>query len=196
MGVGEPNPREPRDFYHLFRPNTAIWIGRILPLMPWLYLPVRYTLDYMGVESNIDDFSVASMAAIAIGFVLHAMLVLGAMVPSQLKGGVFQNTERQHMDEFETRLVERARLFAYRVLGVAVLASLPLLATEGPVAELTGGANMAALSLAFLGLMLILFTVAPAYFHWSLKTVPADENIRPDPPFMSNKDVAKGFWRR
>ena len=56
--------------------------------------------------------------------------------------------------------------------------------------------RMAALSLAFLGLMLILFTVAPAYFHWSLKTVPADENIRPDPPFMSNKDVAKGFWRR
>ncbi|MEO9970242.1 MAG: hypothetical protein ABJG15_10570 [Hyphomonadaceae bacterium] len=196
MAVGEPNPRAPRDFYHLFRPNTAIWIGRILPLMPWLYFAVKYMLDYMGIETNGYDISGASIAAIANSFVIQAILMLGMMVPSQLKGGVFQYTERQHMDEFEIRLVGKARLFAYRIMGVALLAYLPLLATRGPITELTGGANVAALSLAIIGPMLILFTVAPAYFHWSLKTVPADENIRPDPPFMSDEDVAKGWWRR
>ena len=137
----------------------------------------------MGVETNTDDFSGAS----ALSFFLLAMLMLGMMMPSQFKGGVFQYTERQHMDEFEIRLVEKARLFSYRVMGIALLASLPLLATKGPIAEWTGGANVAALSLAIIGLMMILFTAAPAYFHWSLRTVPAEENVRPDPPFVPDE---------
>ena len=194
--IGNERPREPRDFYHLVRPNTAIWIGRVLPLMPWLYFPVRYALGYMGVETNTDDFSGASAGAIALSFFLQAMLMLGMMMPSQFKGGVFQYTERQHMDEFEIGLVEKARLFSYRVMGVALLASLPLLATKGPIAEWTGGANVAALSLALLGLMMILFTAAPAYFHWSLKLVPADENIRPDPSFVPVEYAGMTFWQR
>lgn len=196
MAVGKQNPREPRDFYHLFRPNTVIWLGRILPLMPWAYFPARFLFDRLGIETNIDDVSGYNFAVYLAPFFLQFMLILGMMLPSSLKAGVFQYTKLEHMDEFELRLAEKARLFAYRFMGWGVLLSLPFLATEGPIAEFTGGANAPTLSIVILGLMISLSTLAPAYFHWSLKLVPPEENIRPDPPFMSDEDVAKGFWRR
>ena len=196
MAVGEQNPRLPRDFYHLVRPNTALWIGRILPLMPWVYFPLRYLADSIGLELDMDALSEQGMAASIFAIIVYGFWMAGIMLTPSFKGGFFQYTEAQYMDEFEIRLVEKARLFAFRVMGVGLLASMMMLPTKGPIAELTGGPSVAGLSLAVTGLMLILFTVSSAYFHWRLKPVPPDENIRPDPPFMSDRDVAKGFWRR
>ena len=194
--IGNERPREPRDFYHLVRPNTAIWIGRVLPLMPWLYFPVRVVLDRLGFETNINEVGGSNILLYVVPFILQFMLLFGLMLPSSLKAGVFQNIDRQHMDEFDLRLVEKARLFAYRIMGVALLVIMFLSPIKGPIADWTGGPTIAGLRLAIFLLIIILVTVPVAYFHWSLKLVPADENIRPDPPFVPAEYAGMTFWQR
>ena len=196
MAVGEQNPREPRDFYHLVRPNTTIWIGRVLPLLTWIYFPLSAIAKFAGVETDIDPVAEQGFIASAVAILLHALMLSGIMLSPSFKAGIFQYAQRKHVDEFELRLVEKARLFAYRIMGVALLCIMFLSPEKGPIADWTGGPTIAGLQLAIVLLIIILFTVPVAYFHWALKTVPVDENIRPDPPFVSDEDVAKGFWRR
>lgn len=196
MAVGSQNPREPRDFYHLVRPNTAIWIGRLLPLLAWAYFPSVAMAKFVGFDLDIDKVPSQGLFVSVLSVLASGCLYAGIMLPGSFKAGLFQYTKRQHMDEFELRIVEKARLFSHRVMAAALLVIMFLSPVKGPIAELTGGPTIAGLKLAVTVLILILFTVPVAYFHWSLKLVPADENVRPDPPFMSDEDVAKGFWRR
>jgi hypothetical protein len=195
MTVHTQNPREPRDFYHLFRPNTVIWIGRILPLLPWVILPVSFALSALGLEMNIDKQS-GHLGSSILAFATYGLILAGITIPFSLKAGVFQYTDRKNMDEFEIRLVEKARLFTYRIMAVALLVTLLLSPVKGPIGDVTGGPTVDGLKLAIDALTLMLFTLPVAHIHWSLKPVPQEENIRPDPPFMTDEDVAKEFWRR
>jgi len=162
----------------------------------WAYFPLIFLFEKLRIETNIDDVSGSHFALYIAPFLLQFMFMIGLMIPASLKAGVFQYTEREHMDEFELRLAEKARLFAYRFMGWGLLLSLPFQATDGPIAAYTGGANSETLSIIILGLMGLLFTLAPAYFHWSLKLLPPEENIRPDPPFIPAKYASMTFWQR
>lgn len=196
MAIGKQNPREPRDFYHLFRPNTSIWLGRIVAIMPWLYFPIKIMFDKLGLKTNIDDVNGSILMVYLTPLLLQFILVFGMISSASLRAGIFQHTDRKHLDEFELRLIEKARLFSYRILSIILLLSLPLLATEGPLYQLIDGLHIQALSFGIFISLMILITLPPAYFHWSLKLVPSEENIRPDPPFVPNDYVGMTYWQR
>lgn len=71
-----------------------------------------------------------------------------------------------------------------------------LLATKGPIADFTGEPSIEDLLTVMLGLIIVLATVSAAYFHWSLKPVPLEEDIWSNPILMSDEDIAKRFWQR
>ena len=194
--IGNERPREPRDFYHLVRPNTAIWIGRLLPLLAWAYFPSVAMAKFVGFDLDIDKVPSQGLFVSVLSVLASGCLYAGIMLPVSFKAGLFQYTKRQHMDEFELRLVEKARLFSYRIMAAALLVIMFLSPAKGPIAELTGGPTIAGLKLAVTVLILILFTIPVAYFHWSLKLVPADENIRPDPSFVPVEYAGMTFWQR
>ena len=202
MTVEKQNPREPRDFYHLLRPNTVLWAARLVTIVPFVIFSLMWGIATLGMSTNVDA------NPNLINFIMNALLVTCWVVSPMLKAGIWQYTNRKHMDEFEWARVEKSRLFAYRMLTIFLLVifiCVPFLhgffdgLSSGVVHEgieegvhKDGGLYRDTIA----WLILFAFTLAPAYYHWTLKPVPPEENIRPDPPFMTDDDVAKGFWRR
>jgi len=184
MAVGKQNPRLPRDFYHMVRPNTALWIGRILPLMPWVGV-VFLGLEFWSMGWNIPVENIGAyhvfMFAVAVG---------GLFISLYLDAGVWQQTKTEHLDEFQKLRIERARLFSYRSLVLLVVGIFLIWPTawiffgdfglgfpdpkQGETMYIAGNI-----------VVYVAITFAPAYYHWTLKPVPAEENVRPDPPFKT-----------
>ena len=202
MTIGKQSLRRKRDFYDFFRPNTALWIGRWVAVLPAIILAGYYVSSVVGMPSQLDG------VGRLISPLLVTIIVVCWLLAPTLRGGIWQLSKRSALDEFEWSRIERARLFAYRaltILLIVIFIASPFIhgfvegitdAANGEPNRVDAGYSHSAESAqlyddAITWLLLCAFTLAPAHYHWSLKRVSAEENIRPNLP--SKSDATEKF---
>ena len=181
------------NIYSQYKPNTAIWIGRLLPLITCvcvllIFIMRKYDLPFDWSKDVLSLRGSELLLFIPIAFI-YVLAFVGFFKSGELKGGIYNLGVGYSFDEFEQRLVEKSRLYSFRALAlVLIVPTLVIFAqwTAGsPLSEPLSGVVVIALLLC----ILIVFTMPAAIYHWSLRLVPEDENVRQDKDAQSGTAV-------
>jgi len=172
--------RRPRDFYTMMKPNTALWLARILTTAPLLFVLFSICLRVLGF-SNADFLNPDTSNG---NLIFYFVFTLSIMMSLNLKGSLMQATDKTYMDEFELQLLSRAYVFSFRIIAISLIIPFIYLTKDSPLARAISAPNIDIATISIYIIILMVITLSPAYYHWKLKPVGPEDNIRQDPPFI------------
>ena len=171
------------DIYSRYKPNTAIWIGRLVPLIACIcvllvFIMRKYDLPFDWSKDVLSLRGSELLLLIPAGLI-YVLAFVGFFKSGELKGGMFNLGVGYSFDEFEQRLVERSRLYSFRALAIVLIVPTVAILMRLPADVFLSEPLQGIAELALFLCVLIVFTMPAAVYHWSLKLVPEEENIHP-----------------
>ena len=171
------------DIYSRYKPNTAIWIGRLVPIITCgcvllVFIMRKYDLPFDWSKDVLSLRGSELLLLIPAGLI-YVLAFVGFFKSGELKAGMFDLGVRYSFDEFEQRLVERSRLYSFRALAIVLIVPTVVILMRLPADVFLSEPLQGIAVLALFLCVLIVFTMPAAVYHWSLKLVPEEENIHP-----------------
>ena len=181
------------DIYSRYKPNTAIWIGRLVPLISCvcvllIFIMRKYDLPFDWSKDVLSLRGSELLLLIPAGFI-YVLAFVGFFKSGELKGGMFDLGVGYSLDEFEQRLADKSRLYSFRTLALVLIIPTAVIFTQWSANSPLSEPFQAFVIIALLLCILIVFTMPAAIYHWSLRLVPEDENVRQGKDYQSGAAV-------
>jgi len=183
MDQGQKQRAKWYDIYNRYRPNTAIWIGRLVPLIACVCLVLLVIMRASDLaidwDKDVLDLRGTEVLLFISALLIYVLAFVGTFKSGELKGGMFALGAGYKFDEFEQALTEKSRLYAFRALAIILIIPAVTIIINLPYGAPFSEPLQSIMAVTVLASVMIVFTMPAAVYHWSLKLVPEAENIRP-----------------